>query len=162
MCIFAVQINEVMKKIIAFSLLSVMLLACNKQKQISKNMSSKDGVWNIESYYAKQVSTYGPDNYETNLINVGTMTFNENYSGVLNWTYGGDLYIETFSYSNTDDKFSLVIDDGDFNGTYDIQEWKKGKMTITKTESYTAAPPGQSGNVGSGTQVITIKLSKKK
>lgn len=151
-----------MKKILILTVLSISLFSCDKQKQISKNLTHKDGVWNIDSYYAKQVSTHQPDNYEVNIINVGTMTFNEGNTGILNWVYDGDIYIETFSFSNTDSKFSLLIDDGEFNGTYDIQSWKKNKLTITKTESYTAAPPGQSGNVGSGTEVITIQLSKKK
>jgi hypothetical protein len=125
-------------------------------------MSSKGGVWTIESYHAKQVSTYSPDNYETNLINVGTMTFNENKTGLLNWNYDGDLYIEAFTYSNTETKFSILIDDGEFNGTYDIQSWKKNKLTITKTENFTAAPPGQSGSVGTGYETITMVLTKQK
>src|SRR5690606_14229436 len=123
------------------SLMALLIFSCNKEKQIQKDLSSKGGIWNIDNYHAKQVSTYEDDNFESNLDNVGTLTFKDDFTGVLTWTYEGEYYTDNFSYSNTEDVIKLAINDGDFRGDYKIIERKKGKITMTATENFTQAAP---------------------
>lgn len=131
---------------------SLLISSCKKEVKIEKNLWKKDGEWNIESYYSKQESTYTPDNFESTFNNAGTYTFNENGSGSYVLTFGGDSESGSFTYSNTEDKITFIIDNE--TKVFDIVEWKKNEMKITYTLNY-------SNSVGSGTFIETLTLKKK-
>lgn len=130
---------------------SILLSSCNKESKIEKNLWNKGGEWNIESLVAKQTSTYAPDNFEETIYNFGTYTFKKDGSGNYTTPAAGFDY-GAFTYSNTEDKFTLIIDNQ--AQVFDIVEWEKNTMKISTTENF-------SNSVGSGTYKETLSLKKK-
>lgn len=109
--------------------------SCKKEDQIKQNLWSNGGKWNIESIYAKQVSSNTSDNFEETIFNYGTYTFNQDGSGSFMITVDGDLENGIFTYSNTEDKLTLLIlNDGPI--VFDILEWEKDKMKIFVSDDF--------------------------
>jgi hypothetical protein len=132
----------------------ITLSSCSKETRIEKNLWKKGGEWNVESFSAKQTSTFAPDNFDETQVNIGTYTFNENGTGI--YKNIGELEPLSFTYSNTENKLSFTI--GTDSQVYDIVEWKKNNMKISYTESFYE---GVNGNVGTGTYTEVITLKKK-
>jgi hypothetical protein len=131
---------------------SILVSSCKKESKIERNLWNKGGEWNIESVVAKQISTYAPDNFDIPINNFGTYTFKEDGSGKLLVSFdGGGIGSETFTYSNTKDKLTLIIDNQ--AQVFDIVEWEKNTMKISITENF-------SNSNGSGTYKETLALKK--
>lgn len=111
--------------------------SCKKETKIEKNLWKKGGEWNVESLYAKQISTNSADNFEETIYNYGTFTFKENGSGNYTITVDGDFEAGAFTYSNTEDKLTLIIDNQ--ARIFDIVDWEKNKMKISITENFTSS-----------------------
>jgi hypothetical protein len=132
----------------------ITLSSCSKETKIEKNLWKKGGEWNVESFSAKQTSTFAPDNFDETLVNIGTYTFNENGTGI--YKNIGELEPLSFTYSNTENKLSFTI--GTDSQVYDIVEWKKDNIKFSYTENFY---DGVDGNVGTGTYTEIITLKKK-
>ena len=132
----------------------ITLSSCSKETKIEKNLWKKGGEWNVESFSAKQTSTFAPDNFDETLVNIGTYTFNENGTGI--YKNIGELEPLSFTYSNTENKLSFTI--GADSQVYDIVEWKKDNIKFSYTENFY---DGVDGNVGTGTYTEIITLKKK-
>ena len=148
-----------MKKInfLALSIVFIGLItlsSCSKETRIEKNLWKNGGEWNVESYSAKQTSTFAPDNFDETQVNIGTYTFNENGTGI--YKNIGELESLDFTYSNTENKLSFTI--GNNSQVYDIVEWKKDNIKFSYTENFY---DGVDGNVGTGTYTEVITLKKK-
>jgi hypothetical protein len=130
---------------------TTIISSCKKEDRIEKNLWNKGGEWNIDRLSVTQVSTDPIDNYNETLGNVGTITFNENGSGLFTYTVDGDTDTEAFTYSNTEDKLTLVFgnDVREFNMT-----WEKDNITLNITDNYTS-------NGESITYTETMELKKK-
>lgn len=131
---------------------TTLVSSCKKEAKIEKNLWNKGGEWNIESLVAKQTSTYAPDNFDETIYNYGTFTFKKDGGGNYTITVDGDVDAGTFTYSNTEDKLTLIIDNQ--ARVFDIVEWEKNEMKITITENF-------SNSVGSGIYTETLSLKKK-
>ena len=134
----------------------ITLSSCSKESRIEKNLWKNGGEWNIELYSAKQTSTYTMDNFDESYANFGTLTFNENGSGVYNFIVDNEIISGAFTHSNTENKLNMTLD-GETK-VYDIVEWKKNNIKISYTENFYE---GVNGNVGTGTYVETLSLKKK-
>jgi hypothetical protein len=132
----------------------ITLSSCKKEVRIEKNLWKKGGEWNVESFSAKQTSTFAPDNFDETQVNIGTYTFNENGTGI--YKNIGELESLDFTYSNTENKLSFTI--GTDSQVYDIVEWKKDNIKFSYTENFY---DGVDGNVGTGTYTEIITLKKK-
>jgi hypothetical protein len=126
--------------------------SCKKEAKIEKNLWNKGGEWNIESVVAKQTSTFAPDNFDETIYNYGTFTFKKDGNGNYTFTDDGDVEAGTFTYSNTEDKLTLIINNQ--ARVFDIVEWEKNKMKIIITENF-------SNSIGSGKYTETYNLKKK-
>jgi hypothetical protein len=116
---------------------TAILTSCKKEAKIERNLWNKGGEWNVESLYAKQVSTNSADNFEETIYNYGTFTFKKDGSGNYTITVDGDFEAGTFTYSNTEDKLTLIINNQ--ARVLDIVEWEKNNMTISITEKFTSS-----------------------
>jgi hypothetical protein len=148
-----------MKKInfLALSIVFIGLIAlssCKKEVRIEKNLWKEGGVWNIESQTAKKTSTFAPDNFDETLVNVGTYTFYEDGTG--SYKNNSELQPGTFTYSNTENKLTIVMEN--VSRVYDIVEWKKNNLKISYSYNFYL---GVSNSVGTGTYTETITLKKK-
>ncbi len=132
----------------------ITLSSCSKETRIEKNLWKNGGEWNVESFSAKQTSTFAPDNFDETQVNIGTYTFNENGTGI--YKNIGELEPLSFTYSNTENKLSFTI--GTDSQVYDIVEWKKDNIKFSYTENFY---DGVDGNVGTGTYTEVITLKKK-
>ncbi|HRP54339.1 MAG TPA: hypothetical protein PLI97_12645 [Fluviicola sp.] len=142
-----------MKKILFITLVTLTAFSCSKEKRIEKNLWKGDGEWEIESYSYNAVSTYPDDNYSETYINCGTLTFNKNNTGIYLFNFYGDTESGIFTYSNTDDTFTWIIDGEAI--VFDMT-WKKNKLTLTnKTPFYYYG--SLAGNSGSGTTTIVLE-----
>ncbi len=112
------------------------LTSCKKEKKIEKNLWNKGGEWNINSFTANQTSTYAPDNFNETVYNYGTYTFKKDGSGIYTITVDGNFESGTFTYSNTEDKLTFIINNQ--ARVFDIIEWEKTKIKITITEHFTS------------------------
>jgi len=146
-----------MKKInfLALSIVFVVLIAlssCKKEVRIEKNLWKHGGVWNIESQAVKQTSVFVSYNFDEKIVNVGTYTFYENGTG--SYKNNGELQPGAFTYSNTENKLTIVI--GNDSLDYDIVEWKKNNLKITYSYNfYEGAANGDS--TGKYTETIILK-----
>lgn len=113
---------------------TVFLSSCKKETRIERNLWNNDGEWNIESLIVDQVSTNTADNYHETIYNFGTFTFKKDGSGISRITVDGDVETGTFTYSNTKDKLTLIIDNE--ARIFDM-DWEKNELTLTIVESYT-------------------------
>lgn len=131
---------------------TALLSGCSKEAKIEKNLWKNGGVWNIETLIAHQVSTNPADNFNETLYNYGTYTFNKDGSGNYTITVDGDFEAGNFTYSNTENKLTLII----YNQAvvFDILEWEKNKMKITITDNFIS-------NGESVTYTETLNLKKK-
>ena len=134
--------------IIATTLIS----SCTKEAKIKKNLWDKGGEWAIESLYQKSVSTYTPDNSEYTYYNLGTFSFNEDGNGNYTTDVNGAHSEGNLTYSNTEEKLTLILNNK--VRVFDILEWEKNKLKITNTEIY-------SNSNGSGPITQTFSLKKK-
>lgn len=114
---------------------TTIISSCKKEDRIEKNLWNKGGEWNIDRLSVTQVSTDPTDSYNEILGNVGTITFNENGSGLFKYTVYGDTDIEAFTYTNTEDKLTMVFgnDVREFSMT-----WEKDNITLNATDNYTS------------------------
>lgn len=114
---------------------TTIISSCKKEDRIEKNLWNKGGEWNIDRLSVTQVSTDPTDNYNETLGNVGTITFNENGSGLFKYTVDGDTDTEAFTYTNTEDKLTMVFgnDVREFNMT-----WEKDNITLNVTDNFTS------------------------
>ncbi len=129
-----------------------LLSGCSKEAKIEKNLWKNGGEWNIETLIANQVSTNPADNFNETLYNYGTFSFEKDGSGVYTITVDGDFEAGTFTYTNTDDKLTLII----LNQPriFDILDWEKNKMSIFITDNFIS-------NGESVTHTETMNLIKK-
>jgi len=149
--------NNVSKRI--NFLLIVLLVAgtsvftsCKKEAKIEKNLWNKGGEWKIEKLHYKQTSS-NPDpeyNFEETLYDYGTYTFNKDGSGNYTITVDGDVETGTLTYSNTEDKLTLIILNQPL--VYNILEWEKGKMTISISDNFIS-----NGNPITSTETLNLK-----
>jgi len=114
---------------------TALLTGCNKEAKIDKNLWKNGGEWNIESLVANQVSTNPSDNFNETVYNFGTFTFEKDGIGDYRFTVDGDFETGTFSYSNTEDKLTLIINNE--ARVFDM-DWEKDNLLITITENYTS------------------------
>lgn len=126
--------------------------SCSKEAKIEKNLWNNGGEWNVESLVSSQTSTNPADNFNETIFNYGTYTFKKDGSGNYTITVDGDFETGTFTYSNTEDKLTLIINNQ--ARVFDILEWEKDKMKISITENYTSG--GESI-----TYIETLNLKKK-
>jgi len=139
--------------LVAFLILGVaLLISCKKETKIEKNLWKNGGEWNIESMIATQISTNSADNFNETIYNYGTFTFKKDGSGSYKFTVDGDVEIGAYTYSNTEDKLTLIINNQ--ARVFNIVEWEKNKMKITITENFTS-------NGASVTYTETLNLKKK-
>lgn len=115
---------------------TALVSSCKKDAKIEKNLWNKGGEWNIESLVSNQTSTNPSDNFNETVYNYGTYTFKKDGSGNYTITVDGDFEVGTFTYSNTEDKLTLIISNQ--ARVFDILEWEKDKMKILITENYTS------------------------
>jgi len=126
--------------------------SCSKEAKIEKNLWNNGGEWNVESLVSSQTSTNPADNFNETIFNYGTYTFKKDGSGIYTITVDGDFETGTFTYSNTEDKLTLIINNQ--ARVFDILEWEKDKMKISITENYISG--GESI-----TYIETLDLKKK-
>jgi len=135
---------------------TTLVSSCKKEDKIEKNLWKKGGEWNIESFVSKLISTYQPDLFDETVYNIGTYTFNENGSGSYLITYDGFSETETFTYSNTEDKLTFIIDNE--AKVFDIIESEKNEIKISYTGNFYE---GIENSVGTRTYTETVMLKKK-
>lgn len=131
---------------------TVLVSSCKKEAKIEKSLWNKGGEWNIESLVANQTSTNPADNFDETVSNYGTYTFKKDGSGNYTITVDGDFEAGTFTYSNTEDKLTLIVNNQ--TRVFDIIEWEKTKIKISITENFTS-------NGESVTYKETLNLKKK-
>lgn len=131
---------------------TALVSSCKKEAKIEKNLWNKGGEWNIESLVANQTSTNSSDNFNETVYNYGTFTFKKDGNGNYTITVDGDFEAGTLTYSNTEDKLTLIINNQ--ARVFDILEWEKDKMKISITENFTS-------NGESITYKETLNLKKK-
>jgi hypothetical protein len=129
---------------------TVIFISCKKEIKIEKNLWNKGGEWNVESLVANQISTNPDDNFNETIYNYGTFLFNKEGSGNFTITVDGDVETGTFTYSNTEDKLTLIINNQ--ARVFDIVEWEKDKMKISITENFTS-----SGESITYTETLSLK-----
>lgn len=142
-------------KFLLFGLLvagTAFVSSCKKENKIEKNLWKKGGEWNIESLVANQTSTNPADNFNETINNYGTFTFKKDGSGNYTITVDGDVETGTFTYSNTKDQLTFIIDNQ--ARVFDILEWEKNNMKISITVNY-------SSDGESVTYKETLNLKKK-
>lgn len=123
--------------------------SCKKETKIEKNLWNKGGEWNIERLDVKQVSTNPSDSYEETAYSYGSYTFNKDGSGSFTLTVDGGIETGTFTYSNTENQLTLIIDNS--LRVFEM-DWSKNSLTISITENFTS-----SGEFISYTQKLTLK-----
>ena len=111
-------------------------IGCSKEDRIQKNLWNKGGEWNIKNASYRQTSTNVIDNYNFSVNNAGTFVFQENGSGFISTTSVGITEVESFNYSNTEDKLTLIIDNE--AATYDMK-WDKNEIELSLMESFFSA-----------------------
>jgi hypothetical protein len=107
--------------------------ACSKEKKIEKNLSSKDGTWNVASY---TVVNY-EDDVQVNTLtasNVGTMVFKSDGTGTSSFNYMGLVQNSTFTWTNTEEKLT-INDNGDIV-VFDITKQDKSILEIEGADTY--------------------------
>jgi hypothetical protein len=109
--------------------------SCSKEDRIEKNLWNKGGDWNMESLTVNQTSTNSIDNYSEAYLNARTFLFKEDGSGFVTFTVDGDTETVAFTYSNTEDKLTLIIDNE--ARVFDLV-WEKNEIDLAITENYTA------------------------
>jgi hypothetical protein len=109
--------------------------SCKKEDRIEKNLWNNGGEWNMESLTVNQTSTNPIDNYSESFLNAGTFLFKEDGSGFVTFTVDGDTETAAFTYSNTEDKLTLVIDNE--ARVFDLV-WEKNEIELANTETYTS------------------------
>lgn len=122
--------------LIGFLITGTMFLSsCKKETRIERNLWNNDGEWNIENLVADQVSTNTADNFHETIYNFGTFTFKKDGSGISRITVDGDVEIGMFTYSNTKDKLTLIVDN---EARIFEMDWKKNDLKLSITENYTS------------------------
>jgi hypothetical protein len=109
--------------------------SCSKEDRIEKNLWNNGGDWNMESLTVNQTSTNPIDNYSETIPNAGSFLFKEDGSGFITFTADGDTEILPFTYSNTEDKLTLIIDSE--ARVFDL-DWEKNEIDLAITENFTA------------------------
>jgi hypothetical protein len=126
------------------------LTSCKKESRIEKNLWNKGGEWNIESVQSVQVSTNSADNFEETVYDYGTFEFEKDGSGNYEITVNGSNDTGTFTYSNSEDELTLIIDNQ--ARIFEITEWEKNEMTISIVENFTS-----SGESITYTETLSLK-----
>jgi hypothetical protein len=137
----------------SITILSIILMVgCSKENRIQKNLWNKGGEWNIKTVTFRQTSTNSIDNYNFTVTNAGTFVFQESGSGFISTTAAGITEVESFTYSNTDDKLTLIIDNE--ADVYNMT-WEKNEIELSLNESSFS----DDGDLVTSTE--TISLEKK-
>lgn len=126
------------------------ITSCKKENRIEKNLWNKGGEWNIESLKSVQVSTNSADNFEETVYDYGTFEFEKDGSGNYEITVNGSNDIGTFTYSNSEDELTLIIDNQ--ARIFEIAEWGKNEMKISIVENFTS-----SGESITYTETLSLK-----
>lgn len=126
-----------MKKIIYLLFAVTLLSACSKENKINKNLWKKGGDWELKTYSYEYgvsgTSSYDYEYYE----DCGNFKFSEDGTGVVTFKFAGEeSYSQAFTYSNTEDKLTLVID-GSIAQVFNMT-WKKDFIEL----SYDNSQPG--------------------
>jgi hypothetical protein len=130
----------------------ITLSSCSKETRIEKNLWEKGGEWNIESRTGKQTSIFAFNNFDGTQVNVGTYTFYEDGTG--SYKHNAELLSGAFSYSNTENKLTIVMEN--VSRAYEIVEWKKNNLKISYSYNfYEGAANGDS--TGKYTETIILK-----
>lgn len=129
------------------------LIGCSKDAQISKNLWSKGGEWNITTMVDEYNFGGGMQTQKDVYYNCGTYKFNKDGTGTFNAILNGESVTNSFHYSNTATELIITYGNGNLyeNGTRFVYvlDWKKDKIKMT---NYTG---------GTGWENIEINLSKK-
>ena len=110
----------------------ILLHSCSKENRIEKNLWNKGGEWNIKTVSFRQTSTNSLDNFNYAVSNAGTFVFQESGSGTITFTSAGFTEVVAFTYSNTEDNLTLIIDNE--ASIYDL-DWEKNELELTLNES---------------------------
>jgi len=116
--------------------LTALFSSCSKEAKIEKNLWNNGGEWNVEILVSSQTSTNPADNFNETIYNYGTYTFKKDGSGSYTITVDGDFETGALTFSNTEDKLTMIINNQ--ARVFDILEWEKDKMKISITENYTS------------------------
>ena len=129
-------------KIFLLSLATLLLVACQKETKIQRDLWKKGGTWTVvQSETTKTTPLNGTNTTVENFA--GQFVFLKNGTGT--WTYQGIIdggwteedregtIEKNFNYSNTETELNLIME-GKSN-IYDI-EWSKGKMNLSRTLEY--------------------------
>jgi len=122
--------------IVLLIVVTALVSSCKKEAKIEKNLWNKGGEWNIESRVIKITSTIPSLNFNKTFYNWGTYTFKKDGNGNYTITVNGSFETGTLTYSNTEDKLTLIINNQ--ARVFDILEWEKDKMKIINTENITS------------------------
>lgn len=120
--------------ILTVSLTFLILAACSKENRIERNLWKKGGDWDI-TYYNYSFGTPGFSYTNESFNDCGNMNFNEDGTGTATFYINGQTEVVAFTYSNTEDKMTLVYD-GSSAQVYSLN-WKKNVITLEYDESTT-------------------------
>lgn len=99
-------------QILSAVMLSLLFLfSCSKEKQLEKTLYKKDGNWTVKSADWEQISqstTSGISIITGTSADAGTFSFDENGNGSYNFTLGAITYSESFSWSVSEESFSIT------------------------------------------------------
>lgn len=123
---------KTLKLFTAFLLVTLVITSCSKENRIEKNLWKKGGDWNI-NYYSY---SYGSDNptspifpVETHAYdNCGSFHFGKDGSGTITFTGDGSTETAAFTYSNTENELTIIVDN--VAQVYKM-DWEKNVMTIS-------------------------------
>jgi len=138
------------KRIFSFILIITMALSltnCNKDKKIERQLTKKDGVWNIDNVHwitvDQQFSPIQQTISEGTTNNAGTFTFDDDGSGSYNYSVGGVNRAGTFTYAVDDEEIAIVnVAQGWFPVFYQEatayagEQTSKKKLYLEGTETY--------------------------
>ena len=99
-----------MRQLALITMAVIVLAACNKEKQLEKTVTKKDGVWDISTVDWELVKVVGFVSQTVNVgtsTNAGTFTFNESGSGSYDFTVNDTTFIGDFSWTNDEDSIYL-------------------------------------------------------
>lgn len=140
--------KNVTKLLLLLSVFAIGFSSCSKEKRIEKHLYSKSGKWNNTLYdykYYESGVLQSTDAY----VNAGYIEFEKD--GKYSWTFiqDGDASVENGTWSNTEDKITLISNSIALE--FKILEESKKDMKIEYTEID-----------GSSKEVYTLTLEKDK
>ncbi len=114
-----------------FAVLSLVLTACSKEKNIERQLIKKDGKWQITvvdyKYYVNNELQSS-----ANFPSPGTIEFNKKGTFVMTLTLNGSAEKSGGTWTNTKDNITLIVD-GEVTALTINEVPKKNKMKLTET-----------------------------